>query len=109
MFEQYRIHEPDEVKSKNRVTVRQVLVAVFAQQAIQTVLGLWWLGDEDPAYGPFRDHAADLDKYAGWVASAAIAVLGKELGRALVRTCGPDVASWLYWWGVPVAQFFLAA
>ncbi|KAL8280169.1 hypothetical protein RQP46_007499 [Phenoliferia psychrophenolica] len=109
LFEQYRIHEPDEVKRKNRVTVRQVLVAVFAQQAIQTVLGLWWLGDEDPAFGPFRDHGADLDKYAGWVAQAAIAVLGKDGGRAVVKHCGASVASWMYWWGVPIAQFFLAA
>ncbi|KAK4704961.1 sphinganine C4-monooxygenase, partial [Phenoliferia sp. Uapishka_3] len=109
IFEKYRIHEPDEVKSKNRVTVRQVLLAVFFQQAIQTGLGLYWIEDDDPAYGPFRNHAADLDKYAAWVGRIAVVALGKEWGMEVVKKYGAGVASWAYWWAVPVGQFFLAA
>ncbi|KAL8909539.1 MAG: hypothetical protein Q9171_005018 [Xanthocarpia ochracea] len=37
---QYRIHTPEELKQRNRVTVGEVLRSVLLQQAVQTALGL---------------------------------------------------------------------
>lgn len=40
LWSQYRLHTPDEFKSRNRVTKTEVLRSVILQQAIQTALGL---------------------------------------------------------------------
>lgn len=108
-LERHRIHESGEVQSKNRVTPGQVVRAVVLQQVIQTALGLAWLEDDDPLKGPFRDHGADLARYAVLTSKAVTAVLGKSVGGQLLRTSGRDLAAWTYWWGVPIAQFVFAA
>ena len=41
LFSKYRLHTPQEFKTRNRVTVGEVLRSIILQQAIQTALGLW--------------------------------------------------------------------
>ncbi len=41
LFSKYRLHTPEEFKTRNRVTVGEVLRSIIFQQAIQTALGLW--------------------------------------------------------------------
>ena len=41
LFSKYRLHTPEEFKTRNRVTVGEVLRSILLQQAIQTALGLW--------------------------------------------------------------------
>ena len=41
LFSKYRLHTPQEFKTRNRVTVGEVLSSVILQQTIQTALGLW--------------------------------------------------------------------
>ncbi|GAA99910.1 uncharacterized protein L969DRAFT_45933 [Mixia osmundae IAM 14324] len=108
-FEQYRIHEPEEVKSRNRVTPGQVFRMVLLQQAVQTVLGLWWLDESDPAEQTFRDHAADMNGYARVIVRAAFVLLGPKTATRFLTTYGAELTSWAYWWGVPMLQFFCAA
>lgn len=108
-FEQHRLHEPEEVKTKNRVTVRQVVVAVLFQQFVQTLLGIVWLEDDDPAYGPMRDHAEAVGWYHAVLAKAAVSVLGGAMGSEVIKGYGASAASWVYWWGVPTVQLFFAA
>lgn len=109
LFEKYRIHEPAEEKAKNRVTVRQVLIMVLFQQAIQTLLALVWLEDDDPTVGPFRDHAGDLATYTRYTSMVVTAVVGKESTSMIMKRAGASLAEWMYWWGVPIFQFFFAS
>ena len=41
LFSKYRLHTPQEFKTRNRVTVGEVLRSIILQQTIQTALGLW--------------------------------------------------------------------
>jgi sphinganine C4-monooxygenase len=108
-LERYKLHEPDEVVSKNRVTVKEVIKAVLLQQALQTVLGLLWLEEDDPLKGPFRNHRADLERYGKVLGRVVIAVLGDKVGGNLWRNQGAEWTSWVYWWGVPIGQYLFAA
>lgn len=107
-FERHRIHEPEEITKRNRVTVKAVIVAVAFQHAIQTALGLYWLDEAEAVKEAFADHNAALQRYAVWVSRAAFAALGPKYGTRALRSCGAEVTSWLYWWGVPIVQFFFA-
>lgn len=109
-IEQYRIHEPEEVKTRNRVTISQVVYMVLFQQVLQTALGLYWLEDDDERFGPFRDHLGEVGAYKRAIVSRlGILLPANSLAAA-------DKAGWInkaanvgYWWVVPVAQFLLAA
>lgn len=109
MFERYRIHEPEELKKKNRVTARQVVLAVLLQQAIQTAMGLVWLEDDSAEIGPMRDHYGDLRGYERIVSKVVVTLLGKNLGGTVLSQAGGGLTSWVYWWGVPIVQYFFAA
>lgn len=101
LFEQYRIHEPEDEKKKNRVTVKQVIWGVLLQQVIQTALALVWLEDDGEGMGPFRDHASSL---LGWKE-----FVGKVAGKATMDRFGDSFAQGMYWWAIPVFQFFFAS
>ncbi|KDE02752.1 hypothetical protein MVLG_06720 [Microbotryum lychnidis-dioicae p1A1 Lamole] len=108
-FDRYRIHNPEEAKTKNRVGKVQVLRAVLIQQVLQTALGLYWLADFDPTHGPFRDHAASIATYAERMARVVRFLV---MSSSPVKPTSPiiaDAAHWLYWWGVPIVQFVCAA
>lgn len=106
---QAKIHDEGEAEGKNRVTMAEVIRAVFVQQALQTGLGLWWMGAE---HAPLT--AADHLRVIRWYAEVLVrgartlglerAVLEAGKGRAVGQA-----AQWCYWWAVPVAQFLLAA
>lgn len=104
-LDRYRIHESDEVTSRNRVTPGQVFRAVILQQVVQTAIGFWWL-DQAPT-GDQVDHAANMLEYAPWLAWAAKLVLGEDAGAQLLASRGADGLYMLYWWAIPVAKFVL--
>ncbi|ORY76233.1 hypothetical protein BCR35DRAFT_305868 [Leucosporidium creatinivorum] len=108
-LQRYKLHEPEEVVSKNRVTVKEVIKAVLVQQVLQTVLGLLWLEEDDPLKGPFRNHKRELQTYGYWVGRVVMGVLGKKMGGQLWKAQGAELTSWVYWWGVPIAQYLFAA
>lgn len=86
-------------------------MAVLFQQLIQTALGLVWLEDDDAAVGPFRDHAADLSRYAGYV-NKVVQIVGLGAGAGAAgepKEWVGQVAQWMYWWGIPIFQFFFAS
>ncbi|KAF7845955.1 hypothetical protein BT93_L5818 [Corymbia citriodora subsp. variegata] len=107
-FEKYRIHEPEEVKRKNRVTKTQVIIAVLVQQALQTALGLYALEDESMKE-VFRDHKGEMEVYGAWISRISFALLGPAMASRLLRYCGSELTRWTYWWGVPIAQFLWAS
>ncbi|KAF1960676.1 hypothetical protein CC80DRAFT_580377 [Byssothecium circinans] len=41
LFEKYRIHTPDEIKKRNLVPIREVILCILIQQLWQVALGLW--------------------------------------------------------------------
>ncbi|PWN51970.1 hypothetical protein IE53DRAFT_367611 [Violaceomyces palustris] len=112
--EKYRIHESKELTSKNRVTVTRVIVMVAIQQFIQTVLGLLVL--EDDATGlkqTFADHAQNVADLAHVIRSFVSHLAPPSTAPSLIRLLDGTkdanrAAWWLYWWGIPVAQFWFA-
>lgn len=104
MFERHRIHEPEEIKSRNRVTKTHVVKMVLLQQAIQTALGLICLPDEHEAL-TMNDARESMVLYTKRIAM----VLGSRATMRLLSLTGKEGIEWLYWWGVPIAQFFFAS
>ncbi|BGP37868.1 Sphingolipid C4-hydroxylase sur2 [Rhodotorula kratochvilovae] len=103
-LERHRIHEPEEVKSKNRVTPREVVYAVIVQQVIQTVVGfLWLVGDEDVA-----DHAADLNAWGRTVAKVVVGLAGSRTGGEFMAKHGHRATELVYWWALPTLRMAFA-
>lgn len=109
IFEQHRIHESDEAMKKNRVTAKQVVVAVLFQQAVQTALALIWLEDDSLEMSPMRNHKLDLQVYSGVISRIVNKVVGNSFGEKLLTSFGESTTSWIYWWGVPIFQYLFAA
>ena len=110
-FEEYRIHESEEVLSRNRATVRQVIQAVVLQQVIQTALGWVWLESEEEILKRevWRDHTKDMQGLAGVLGSGLQLVLGERTALSAARLLGGErITGWVYWWGVPLLQMGLA-
>jgi sphinganine C4-monooxygenase len=109
-FEKRRIHEAPEVLSRNRATVWDVLKAVAIQQIIQTLLGYFWLESEEVilAREVYRDFLADMAALVPGVMKTTTVLLGKRTGEQLLRSYGADIVQWVYWWGIPTAQFAFA-
>ncbi|GJN88605.1 hypothetical protein Rhopal_001571-T1 [Rhodotorula paludigena] len=102
-FERYRIHEPEEVKSKNRVTKREVVIAVIVQQAIQTLVGWIFVVEDTP------DYVAGLNTWGQRVARIVMAVAGDRAGRELLLKHGVRATEVVYWWLLPAVQLAFAA
>jgi sphinganine C4-monooxygenase len=102
----YRIHDSEEIKAKNLASRKNVVLAVILQQAIQTLLGYVWLDDSES--DAFRQHTAEMRQLGKWFARAVVAVLGEARGKEFLVANGKEILSWLYWWGIPIAQFILA-
>jgi sphinganine C4-monooxygenase len=90
----YRIHDSAEVASRNRASRLEVLLAVFVQQLIQTVLGLLWVSEVTE----HTDHATAMRSIAHYLVSS--------LG--LFDEAAPQLAYLLYWWLIPAVQMFVA-
>ncbi|EPQ31796.1 uncharacterized protein PFL1_01128 [Pseudozyma flocculosa PF-1] len=112
--EQYRLHEPEEITKRNRVSVQRVVGMVVVQQVIQTLLGLAVLEDDQTVLREtFADHQAKILSIAWRIRFYAAKLAGPSVAPVLVRlvTGSQDAnqaAKWLYWWGVPLAQFWFA-
>ncbi|SJX61560.1 related to SUR2-sphingosine hydroxylase [Sporisorium reilianum f. sp. reilianum] len=112
--ERYRLHEPEEVTKRNRVSVSRVIVMVGVQQAIQTMLGLLLLDDDAVGFQQtFADHPAKILDIAAFLRSSTAKLLGPSLEPTATKLLfgGQDALSaawWLYWWGIPTAQFWFA-
>lgn len=105
-FEKRRIHESEEVLSRNKVTIVQVIKAVLWQQVVQTLLGVWWLEDDVPGSG--LDILDDMVKLAPKVATGTLVLLGPRTGETVLRNHGQDIVRWVYWWGIPLAQMWFS-
>lgn len=101
-FESKRIHESEEVISRNKVTVPQVIKMVLWQQAVQTALGLWWLDGAHVA----TDHLKSMSDLAPKVATGLYILLGPRTGETVLRTHGESIVRWMYWWGIPLLQMW---
>lgn len=102
-FESKRIHESEEVISRNKVTVPQVIKAVLWQQLVQTLLGLWWLSDGQHGV---NDHVKSMSSLAPKVATGLFVLLGNRTGEAVLLSHGEAIVRWVYWWGIPLVQLW---
>jgi sphinganine C4-monooxygenase len=109
-FEKRRIHESPEVLSRNRATVKQVVTAVMWQQVIQTALGMVWLEEDEVILKRevFRDNLGGMAGLAPKVGGLVLLLLGDRTGERVLRENGANIVRWVYWWGIPIAQMFLA-
>jgi sphinganine C4-monooxygenase len=109
-FEKRRIHESPEVLSRNRATVRQVVTAVTFQQILQVGLGWVWLEDDavilKREFG--RDHLGSMAGLAPKVGAGVLMLLGDRTGENVLKNHGEAIVRFMYWWGIPIAQMFLA-
>lgn len=96
--EKYRIHNVPSNQVRNVVTRTHVALAVIFQQIVQTALGLVSLPDDAIEF----DHAGQMLA----IASRAYPVMKVVLGSQNASNMLPDAAYYIYWWGIPVAQFF---
>ncbi|GAA5896273.1 hypothetical protein JCM8208_001831 [Rhodotorula glutinis] len=103
-LERHRIHEPDEVKTKNRVTPREVVKAVVLQQVIQTVVGFVWLVSDEEIVDP----AGDLNGLGRTVAKVVVGAAGTRAGGEWMAKHGQRATEIVYWWVWPTVQMAFA-
>ncbi|GJE91072.1 sphingosine hydroxylase [Phanerochaete sordida] len=102
-LESYRIHDSEEVKSRNLATRWDVFKAVVLQHVIQTAIGLWWM--EDKPAGDLVDHVAGMGRKAPALLSILRTVLGDHSGMSVWITHGHGMLYFVYWWAIPFAKF----
>ncbi|GAA5951922.1 hypothetical protein JCM8115_005278 [Rhodotorula mucilaginosa] len=105
-FERHRIHEPEEVKTKNRVTVPEVIKAVLLQQAIQIATGWVVVTNVEEAQ---PDPSIALNAWGLRLAHGVVSLAGTKRGGEIMARYGQQAAEFIYWWGVPAIQFVAAA
>ena len=105
-LDKYRIHESDEVKSRNRATRSQVFWAVILQHTLQTMLGYYWLSDP-PKMSPSKC-MMEMEAVGRTLVRLARWVVGPDAGDHLLEFRGADITYWLYWWGIPAAQILFS-
>ena len=102
----YRIHESNEVKSRNRATPFQVFCAVTLQHTFQTFLGYYWLSDA-PQISPSRS-TMEMEAVGRTLLCLIRWTVGPDVADPLWALRGVDVTHWLYWWIIPAAQLFFS-
>lgn len=105
-LDRYRIHESAEVKSRNLVGRGEVLRAVVFQQVVQTVLGWWWI--EERPHLLAVEHAHRAAALAPTVHTWVCRLLGERAGKSVLANQEGDLVYFMYWWGIPIAQFLFA-
>lgn len=105
-LDKYRIHDSQEVKTRNRATRMEVLQAVLFQQVLQTALGLAWL-EEGTAltFSMRRQSMLHIAQNVDWVLRL---VMHENSVDVLLDSQGARVAYFLYWWGIPCVQLLFA-
>ena len=106
-LEKYRIQESDEVKSRNLVTRGQVVRTVAFQQCMQTAFGIAWL-ILFPVPPPARNYAQELSGLSLKIARNVFMVMGEQRGRDFVEKYGASLTYTMYWWIIPMFQYFFA-
>ena len=106
-LDKYRIHPPEELTKKNKVTVSQVVWAVLVQQVVQTILGIITLDDIDETM-TINDHKYAMIKQSGYVTLFFKILLGPQLTKDILGSYGKSITHWVYWWGIPALQFLWA-
>lgn len=105
-LDKYRIHESDEVKSRNRATRSQVFWAVILQHTSQTVLGYYWLSDP-PKISPSKC-VTEMGAVGRTLVRLVRWAIGPDVGSYFLDLRGADITYWLYWWGIPAAQLLFS-
>lgn len=102
----YRIHESEEVRSKNLVTKWEVVVAVLVQQAIQTILGVLWVDGEDSA---LTDHTTKMARMSPVLVQSTLLWTGNpQTAHSTLQSWGPHILHFIYWWAIPTIQLLFA-
>ncbi|KAG1811441.1 fatty acid hydroxylase superfamily-domain-containing protein [Suillus subaureus] len=105
-LDKYRVHESEEVKSKNLVTPSEVARAMIFQNVMQTLVGLAWL-TEPPEISVARCQS-EMEGLGRMLVLVVQRLFGKEMGMKILELGGPEMTHWLYWWGIPAAQILFA-
>lgn len=101
-IEKYRIHTPDDMRKRNRVTFGRVVVMVIAQQIVQVILGLMFIAGPDPEVLRVRQENAVLR-----IASHAYHLLS-HLGIQDAVMLADGFGRFTYFVARPCAQFVAA-
>jgi len=104
-LDKYRLHESNEVKSRNLVTRTEVIKAVIFQQVIQTLLGLWWL--DGAVAGDAVDHVGKMANMLPLLSSVMLGALGPSFAKQFLGDYSAELLYALYWWAIPVSKFFI--
>jgi sphinganine C4-monooxygenase len=108
-FEKYRLHEPEEISKRNRVSAKRVVAMVLVQQVVQTFVGLIALdGEEVSRLQVFADHESNVSAIGAKVAKLVTGIAGLSNGVKILNFMGANFANWVYWWGLPSLQFLWA-
>jgi sphinganine C4-monooxygenase len=105
-LDKYRIHESYEVRSRNRVSQTTVVWAVVLQHLIQTTIGLYWLSEDPRSTGVH--HRENMENMAQTLTASASWVFGTQAQNWAVELRCSSAMYYLYWWGIPIIQFFFA-
>ncbi|OAX35447.1 hypothetical protein K503DRAFT_697028 [Rhizopogon vinicolor AM-OR11-026] len=105
-LDKYRIHDSEEVKSRNLATPGEVVRAVVVQHITQTALGLAWLSE--PQEISVARCQSEMEVLGRTLVSVVRHVIGEERGLKFLEIWGPEITHWLYWWGIPVARILFA-
>ena len=103
-LKKYKIHESSEVTSRNRVTKRQVLVAVVIQHIIQIALGYFWMDTDAETGVPISMHIPRMEAVAPTVLHSLEAAVGRQFAAHLWLHKGQDLVYYAYWWAIPLFQ-----
>jgi sphinganine C4-monooxygenase len=103
-LDKYRIHESEEMKSRNKVSKYDVILAVIFQHVLQTALGLWWLDDSPESGGSAITHLEPMMRLAPTLRTIFLAVVGEKLGTIWWNEKADKILYFVYWWGIPVLQ-----
>jgi sphinganine C4-monooxygenase len=103
-LQKYKIHESGEVTSRNKVTRRQVVVAVILQQVFQVMLGYLWMDPTVNTGGPLSMHVPRMEAIAPTILCSLKALLGHRLAAFFWRHKAQDLVYYVYWWAIPFAQ-----
>ena len=105
-IERFRIQESQDAVSRNKTTVGQVVRAVLLQQAIQTVLGWWWLDASEANL--LVNHARAMKDLRPIVSAVLQMFMVQGVAGDALDAHGSALVSVLYWWLIPIGQFLFA-
>lgn len=107
-LEAHRIHESVGSKSRNLATPLAVAQSVLTQQALQIVVTLIAVKDDDKPIWP-DDHRIGMGWVAPYVAKLVLFFLGQSYGTQVLATYGKSLVYMAYWYGIPAAQYIVGA